>query len=101
MAFAGGLADRSDDMRFRSPQSPHDEPNFPAITSPRRAVGTSMQSSGSSSADARQSLQRRFTTNTVPTLPTLSPLSPIGQQRKQAAESTDYTTAVSAPYSTR
>ncbi|KAF2085772.1 ARM repeat-containing protein, partial [Saccharata proteae CBS 121410] len=43
--------------------------------------------------DARASLQRRFTTNTVPTLPTLSQLSPIGQQRLQAAENTELTSA--------
>ncbi|KAH8631389.1 mRNA binding protein Pumilio 2 [Alternaria alternata] len=42
--------------------------------------------------DGRATLQRRFTTNNIPTMST--PLSPIGQQRRQAAEPTEFTTAV-------
>jgi hypothetical protein len=45
-----------------------------------------------SSNDVRGQLHRRFTTNNIPTLST--PLSPIGQQRRQAAEPTEFTTAV-------
>ncbi|KAK8179388.1 armadillo-type protein [Phyllosticta citribraziliensis] len=52
-----------------------------------------MQAHTSTANDARATLPRRFTTNTVPTLPTISPLSPIGQQRRQAAESVDFTSA--------
>jgi hypothetical protein len=55
----------------------------------RNTVGTQM---GASSNDVRGQLHRRFTTNTIPTLST--PLSPIGQQRRQAAEPTEFTTAV-------
>ncbi|CAN9256967.1 unnamed protein product [Alternaria alternata] len=42
--------------------------------------------------DGRATLQRRFTTNNIPTMST--PLSPIGQQRRQAAEPTEFTTAL-------
>jgi hypothetical protein len=45
-----------------------------------------------SSNDVRGQLHRRFTTNNIPTVST--PLSPIGQQRRQAAEPTEFTTAV-------
>jgi len=55
----------------------------------RNTVGTQM---GASSNDVRGQLHRRFTTNNIPTLST--PLSPIGQQRRQAAEPTEFTTAV-------
>lgn len=99
MAFPAGLTDRSDEMRFRNAQqSPRDEhPTFPSLASPLRGIGSQMQQAHTPTAsDARGSLHRRFTTNTVPTLPTLSPLSPIGQQRRQAAENSDYSTAVSA-----
>ncbi|KAF1990568.1 hypothetical protein K402DRAFT_417356 [Aulographum hederae CBS 113979] len=92
MAFPHGLGDRIDDMRFRNPQSPRDEAPFPTYSSPLRSIGSQLPSQTTAVGDARQSLVRRFTTNTVPTLPTLStmsPLSPIGQQRKQAAESSD------------
>jgi hypothetical protein len=54
----------------------------------RNTVGTQMGSSN----DGRGQLHRRFTTNNIPTLST--PLSPIGQQRRQAAEPTEFTTAV-------
>jgi|TARA_R110002003_G_scaffold1048_17_gene22313 hypothetical protein len=54
----------------------------------RNAVGSPMGSSN----DVRGQLHRRFTTNNIPTLST--PLSPIGQQRRQAAEPTEFTTAV-------
>ena len=77
--------------------------DFPTFASPLRGLANNHISSpqppnGSSASDARASLTRRFTTNTVPTLPTLSslalPLSPIGQARRQAAESADLTSAV-------
>jgi hypothetical protein len=54
----------------------------------RNAVGTHIGSSN----DVRGQLHRRFTTNNIPTVST--PLSPIGQQRRQAAEPTEFTTAV-------
>lgn len=54
----------------------------------RNAAATQMGSSN----DVRGQLHRRFTTNNIPTLST--PLSPIGQQRRQAAEPTEFTTAV-------
>jgi hypothetical protein len=54
----------------------------------RNSVGSQMGSSN----DVRGQLHRRFTTNNIPTLNT--PLSPIGQQRRQAAEPTEFTTAV-------
>ena len=81
--------------------------DFPTFTSPLRGLPNSHMSStqqqnGSSSSDARASLTRRFTTNTVPTLPTLgsmaSPLSPIGQARRQAAEPADLASAVRASF---
>ncbi|KAB2573127.1 hypothetical protein DIS24_g11701 [Lasiodiplodia hormozganensis] len=95
MAFANGLGDRPEDRRFRSPQSPREESTFPSFTSPIRSIASQMQAHTSTANDARGSLTRRFTTNTVPTMPTLSPLSPIGQQRRQAAENTELTSAVS------
>lgn len=70
-------------------KSPRDESGFASLASPLRAVGSQM---ASSSSDARGQLHRRFTTNNIPTLST--PLSPIGQQRRQAAEPTEFTTAV-------
>jgi hypothetical protein len=54
----------------------------------RNTVGTHIGSSN----DVRGQLHRRFTTNNIPTVST--PLSPIGQQRRQAAEPTEFTTAV-------
>ena len=54
----------------------------------RNSVGSQMGSSN----DVRGQLHRRFTTNNIPTVST--PLSPIGQQRRQAAEPTEFTTAV-------
>jgi hypothetical protein len=54
----------------------------------RNSVGSQM----AASTDGRGQLHRRFTTNNIPTLST--PLSPIGQQRRQAAEPTEFTTAV-------
>lgn len=54
----------------------------------RNTVGAQMGASN----DVRGQLHRRFTTNNIPTLST--PLSPIGQQRRQAAEPTEFTTAV-------
>ncbi|KAF9634045.1 hypothetical protein BFW01_g4940 [Lasiodiplodia theobromae] len=94
MAFANGLGDRPEDRRFRSPQSPREESTFPSFTSPIRSIASQMQAHTSTANDARGSLTRRFTTNTVPTMPTLSPLSPIGQQRRQAAENTELTSAL-------
>jgi len=97
MAYHTGRSDRVDDMRFRNPQSPRDEGPFPTYTPPLRSIGSQLPAQNTLTNDARQSLVRRFTTNTVPTLPTLStmsPLSPIGQQRRQAAESTDLSSAV-------
>ncbi|KAK8169595.1 hypothetical protein IWX90DRAFT_485522 [Phyllosticta citrichinensis] len=94
MAFSNGLGDRPKDRRFRSPQSPRDESSFPGFTSPIRSLASQMQAHTSTANDARATLPRRFTTNTVPTLPTISPLSPIGQQRRQAAESVDFTSAL-------
>ncbi|OCK77344.1 hypothetical protein K432DRAFT_122834 [Lepidopterella palustris CBS 459.81] len=93
MAFSNGLGDRADDLRFRNAQSPRDESSFQSITSPLRGVGSQMQAHNAASNDARSTLHRRFTTNTVPILQT--PLSPIGQQRRQAAEPAEFTTAVS------
>lgn len=93
MAFSSGLGDRPEDRRFRSPQSPREESTFPNFTSPIRSIASQMQAHTSTANDARASLTRRFTTNTVPTMPTLSPLSPIGQQRRQAAENTELTSA--------
>ncbi|KAK7706195.1 hypothetical protein SLS57_009734 [Botryosphaeria dothidea] len=93
MAFSSGLGDRPEDRRFRSPQSPREESTFPSFTSPIRSIASQMQAHTSTANDARASLTRRFTTNTVPTMPTLSPLSPIGQQRRQAAENTELTSA--------
>ena len=90
MAFSAGIGERGDDLRFRNPQSPREESSFPPITSPLRSVGTQLAAHGS---DARGQLHRRFTTNNIPTLST--PLSPIGQQRRQAAEPTEFMTAVS------
>lgn len=66
---------------LRSPR----EDSFPF----RNTVGAQI---GSSSNDVRGQLHRRFTTNNIPTVST--PLSPIGQQRRQAAEPTEFTTAV-------
>lgn len=99
MAYANGLGDRPDDRRFRSPQSPREESTFPSFTSPIRSIASQMQAHTSTANDARASLTRRFTTNTVPQMPTLSPLSPIGQQRRQAAENTELTSAVSDSWS--
>lgn len=82
MAFSAGLGERS------GLRSPREEPTFASLTSPLRTVGTQLGSS--SASDARGQLHRRFTTNNIPTLST--PLSPIGQQRRQAAESSDFTT---------
>lgn len=56
----------------------------------RNNVGSQQQMSASN--DVRGQLHRRFTTNNIPTVST--PLSPIGQQRRQAAEPTEFTTAV-------
>jgi hypothetical protein len=75
-------------------KSPRDagEPAFASITSPLRSAHGQMPSQ-----DARAPhLQRRFTTNNIPTVNT--PLSPIGQQRRQAAEPTEFTTAVSSNF---
>lgn len=83
MAFSSGMGDRS------GLKSPREESAFASLASPLRAVGSQM---ASSSSDARGQLHRRFTTNNIPTLST--PLSPIGQQRRQAAEPTEFTTAV-------
>lgn len=91
MAFSTGLGDRADDLRFRNAQSPRDESSLPSITSPLRGVGREMQAHNAASNDARATLHRRFTTNTVPTLHT--PLPPIGQQRRLAAEPAEFTTA--------
>ncbi|KAH7046758.1 hypothetical protein B0J12DRAFT_741720 [Macrophomina phaseolina] len=93
MAFSSGLGDRPEDRRFRTSQSPREESTFPSFTSPIRSIASQMQAHTSTANDARASLTRRFTTNTVPTMPTLSPLSPIGQQRRQAAENTELTSA--------
>ncbi|KAF2491645.1 ARM repeat-containing protein [Lophium mytilinum] len=93
MAFSTGLGDRQDDLRFRNPQSPRDDSSFPPITSPLRGVGSQLQGHNAQQVnDARATLHRRFTTNTVPTLQS-TPLSPIGQQRRQAAEPAEFTTA--------
>lgn len=83
MAFSSGMGDRN------GLKSPREESSFSSLASPLRAVGAQM---GPSSNDARGQLHRRFTTNNIPTLST--PLSPIGQQRRQAAEPTEFTTAV-------
>ncbi|EKG11259.1 hypothetical protein MPH_11603 [Macrophomina phaseolina MS6] len=93
MAFSSGLGDRPEDRRFRTSQSPREESTFPSFNSPIRSIASQMQAHTSTANDARASLTRRFTTNTVPTMPTLSPLSPIGQQRRQAAENTELTSA--------
>ncbi|KAF2097342.1 ARM repeat-containing protein, partial [Rhizodiscina lignyota] len=66
-------------------QSPREQASF-NYTSPLRALGGEMPSS---TYDPRTTLQRRFTTNAVPTIS----LSAIGQQRRQAAESTDLSSA--------
>jgi hypothetical protein len=97
MAFSSTLGDRQDEIRFRNPQSPRDETQFPPITSPLRGVGSQMQGQHGVVNDSRATLHRRFTTNTVPTLQNQiqSPLSPIGQQRRMAAEPAEFTTAVS------
>lgn len=84
MAFSTSIGDRG------ALKSPREEASFASLTSPLRTVGTQMSSA---SSDARGHLHRRFTTNNIPTLST--PLSPIGQQRRQAAEPTEFTTAVS------
>jgi len=75
-----GLGDRTDDTRFRNPQSSREDTSF------LRGIGSQMQAQTPSASDARASLHRRFTTNTVPQLSSLSPLSPIAQQRRAAAE---------------
>ncbi|PSN68392.1 hypothetical protein BS50DRAFT_362827 [Corynespora cassiicola Philippines] len=82
MAFSQGIGERA------ALKSPREDSSFASLTSPLRGVGSQM---GSSSSDARGQLHRRFTTNNIPTLQT--PLSPIGQQRRQAAESVEFTTA--------
>ncbi|EON61784.1 hypothetical protein W97_01001 [Coniosporium apollinis CBS 100218] len=75
-----GLGERTDDTRFRNPQSSREDTSF------LRGIGSQMQAQTPSASDARASLHRRFTTNTVPQLSSLSPLSPIAQQRRAAAE---------------
>lgn len=65
-------------------RSPREESSFNSLN---RGVGPIGPSN-----DVRGQLHRRFTTNNIPTLST--PLSPIGQQRRQAAEPTEFTTAV-------
>lgn len=82
MAYPAGMGERG---ALKSPR----EDSFASLASPLRSVGTQM---ASSSNDARGQLHRRFTTNNIPTQST--PLSPIGQQRRQAAEPTEFTTAV-------
>ncbi|KAF2397182.1 ARM repeat-containing protein [Trichodelitschia bisporula] len=81
MAFSNGL------------RSPREETAFPTYSSSIRPIGNQTATSNASSTHPeRQSLHRRFTTNTVPTLPslsTLTPLSPIGQQRRYVAEPSD------------
>lgn len=66
-------------------RSPREETAFTALNRNAGPAGASH--------DGRGQLHRRFTTNNIPTLST--PLSPIGQQRRQAAEPTEYSTAVS------
>ena len=101
MAFSSPHGDRSDEFRYRGPQSPRDEPagGFQSVTSPLRssaAPGQMPSRTPSSGSDARAGLHRSFTMNNVPTL---SPLVPIGQQRRQAAEPSDLTSAVSGHWS--
>ncbi|KAI9689516.1 MAG: hypothetical protein M1822_010167 [Bathelium mastoideum] len=95
MAFSNGFADRSDDLRFRSPQSPNEDSplTYSSPLSPGRGafpakIHTQMQSQAPSANDARTNLHRRFTMNALPTL------SPIGQQRRLAAEAQDHTTTL-------
>ncbi|KAF7448514.1 hypothetical protein A1F99_078780 [Pyrenophora tritici-repentis] len=67
-------------------RSPREETSFLSLN--RAAQNQNQNQNG----DGRATLHRRFTTNNIPTLS--MPLSPIGQQRRQAAEPTEFTTAV-------
>ena len=102
MAFSNGLGERTDELRFRNPQSPSEDSafNYNSPLSPSRGafpskIHTHTQNQTSSSNDARASLHRRFTTNALPTL------SPIGQQRRLAAEPQDHTNTVCLVESTQ
>ncbi|KAI9836195.1 MAG: hypothetical protein M1819_001532 [Sarea resinae] len=85
MAFASGLNDRVDDMRFPNPQSPPNETTFPIYTSPFRGDNNHMQSHSPSANEIRANLQRRFTTDSAK-LPTMNPM---GRQHGQVAEPLD------------
>ncbi|KAI9713362.1 MAG: hypothetical protein M1812_006640 [Candelaria pacifica] len=78
MAFNNGV-DRLEELRFRDPQSPHNENPFQGYTS--RGNASQMSTIPQSSNDARLSLQRRFTAD--------STMSPIGQQRGLVADPLD------------
>jgi hypothetical protein len=68
------------------------------LRSPREESSfLSLNRAAQNNGDGRAQLHRRFTTNNIPTLST--PLSPIGQQRRQAAEPTEFTTAVCRHFS--
>ncbi|KAH7554741.1 hypothetical protein BM1_07402 [Bipolaris maydis] len=62
------------------------------LRSPREDSSFFSLNRAAQNGDGRATLHRRFTTNNIPTLST--PLSPIGQQRRQAAEPTEFTTAL-------
>ncbi|KZF20668.1 ARM repeat-containing protein [Xylona heveae TC161] len=87
MSFTTGL--KVDDMRFRGPQSPHDSSPFPQFNSLYGGGSNPLQRPSRASADARSSLQRRFTTDSAK-MPSTSPFS---HQRVQTAESLDLTSA--------
>ncbi len=84
MAFNNGV-DRLEELRFRDPQSPHNETAFQGFAS--RGNGSQISAVSQSSNDSRLSLQRRFTAD--------STMSPIGQQRGPLADPLDLSSSVS------
>jgi hypothetical protein len=87
MAFANGLSERMEELRFPNPRSPNDESPYAGYTSPSRGQTSFYSSFQQPSSDARLNLQRRFTTDSSKTS-----MSSFGSQYSHMKS--DYTSSV-------
>jgi hypothetical protein len=87
MAFANGLSERMEELRFPNPRSPNDEPPYTGYTSPSRGQTSFYSSFQQPSSDSRLNLQRRFTTDSSKTS-----MSSYGSQYSHMKS--DYTSSV-------